>query len=87
MNNGSVYDTYGWVKYLAGDVHGAIRGVEPGVAGGAVGGDVFAFGEGVYEVGRQGSARLAAEEGMRLGKEKNDPAEPELEKIYKETGQ
>jgi hypothetical protein len=88
VNNGNVYDTYGWVKFLAGDVPGAITELRRALQ---IEPSPIAY----YHLARvlvkarpadMPGARRAVSEGIRLASQTKDPTLGQLESLQKEIG-
>jgi tetratricopeptide (TPR) repeat protein len=88
VNNGNVYDTYGWVKFLAGDVPGAITELRRALQ---IEPSPIAY----YHLARvlvkarpadMPGARRAVTEGIRLASQTKDPTLSQLETLKKEIG-
>jgi Tfp pilus assembly protein PilF len=88
VNNGNVYDTYGWVLYLADDVPGAIRELRRALQ---IEPSPIAY----YHLAKAlmkskpadvAGARRAVSEGIRLATKTKDPVLGQLETLRKEIG-
>ncbi|MCL2639376.1 MAG: tetratricopeptide repeat protein [Phycisphaerales bacterium] len=79
VNNGNIYDTYGWIKFLNGDIEDAIFQLRQAV-------QIESFPTGYLHLGialakdnQRQAARQALETGIKLAKERRDPTLKELE--------
>lgn len=86
VNNGNLYDTYGWIRYLNGDVDAAIRELKRA-------NQIEPLPIAYYHLARiyhaqknDDEARRAAKEALRLGTAKKDALLPAIQQLLKELG-
>ncbi len=83
VNNGNVYDTYGWVKFLSGDTDGSMRELRRATESAPIAIAYLHLAKAYQKAGRKADAAKAVDEGLQLANEQKDPVGPELEAMKK----
>jgi len=86
VNNGNVYDTYGWVKFLAGDVPGAITELRRALQVEPTPIACLHLAKAQEKSKDRFAARKALTQGIELATQSKDPVLPQLEAMQKEIG-
>lgn len=84
VNNGNVFDTLGWVKYLNGDNSGAVEELSRAVQIDPLPITYLHLGTVLQKQKKLGEARARLEEGRKLAQAKNDPVLPQIEQLLRE---
>ena len=84
VNNGNVYDTYGWVKFLTGDVEGAIRELRRATESSPSAISYLHLAKAYVKAGKKADAAQALDDGIALATEQKDPELAELQAMKKE---
>jgi tetratricopeptide (TPR) repeat protein len=83
VNNGNVYDTYGWVKFLSGDVDGAIRELRRATESTPMAITYLHLAKAYVKAGRRADADKALDDGIALATDQKDPEVTELQAMKK----
>ncbi|MCL2645500.1 MAG: tetratricopeptide repeat protein [Phycisphaerales bacterium] len=78
-NNGNIYDTYGWIKFLAGDMEGAIFQLKQAIQTEAFPVGYLHLGLALAKNGQKQEAIKMFDTGIKLAKERRDPTLKDLE--------
>jgi tetratricopeptide (TPR) repeat protein len=84
VNNGNVYDTYGWVKYLCGDVDGAIHELRRATESSPLPITYLHLAKAYVKAGRKADAGKALDDGIALATEQKDSEGTELQSMKRE---
>lgn len=84
VNNGNVMDTYGWVKFLAGDLSGAVTELNRALQTDPLPITYLHLGTVLQKQHKLGEARRILEEGRKLAQQKQDPMLPKIELALKD---
>jgi Flp pilus assembly protein TadD len=79
VNNGNIYDTYGWAKFLAGDTEGAITELQRAVQIEPIALAYLHLAMALEKNEQVPEARKVLQEGINFARQRQDPALKELE--------
>ncbi len=83
VNNGNVYDTYGWVMFLAGDTNGALSQLKKATESAPIPIAYLHLAKAYQKAKQKTAAAKAVEDGLQLATEQKDPVRPQLEEMKK----
>ncbi len=84
VNNGNVYDTYGWVEFLSGNVDDSIRDLKRAIESAQIPMAYLHLAHAYEKAGNHTAATKAVQDGLQLANEQKDPVGPQLEAFQKE---
>jgi tetratricopeptide (TPR) repeat protein len=86
LSQGSVLDTYGWVKFRSGDKEGAISELRRAIQMEQLPAAYLHLAKVYKDIGRMNEARQAINDGLRVAEATKDPALQQLQSLQKEIG-
>jgi tetratricopeptide (TPR) repeat protein len=86
LSQGSVLDTYGWVKFRSGDKEGAIADLRRAIEMEPLPMAYFHLARVYKDIGRVNEARQAVSDGLRVASASKDPVASQLEGLRRELG-